>query len=407
MLRTTIAFLLTLAVLATVVLAKPGIVRTRDGRTLQGDITETDAGVTIETKGIRFSIHQANVESIVYQENIEDQLRQRLEQLGPQDFEARMRLAREAFDARLYELARTAVDQALQIEPNSREAVTLMDTIQNHLRLERIGERPTTRPDAARTDRTQRPKLDPQQINMIRQHELRRADVNVPIRFESEVERRYAARSRLDVRDLRRRSTIERALEILGTRDPRLTEDVRVMRDPMALADFRQQVQPILLAGCATSGCHGGEGAGDLALIAPAGDEASAYTNFYLLQTYRRGEVLAADEGRIFDRSAAQRLINRVRPEQSLVLEYGLPPNVAEIDHPRVAGFRPAFRSRQDPRYQQVLAWIRSLPPPEPDYGIALAPAEPTAAEPEPAPVEPITAPVTQPTTQPTEPTAP
>jgi hypothetical protein len=64
-------------------------------------------------------------------------------------------------------------------------------------------------------------------------------------------------------------------------------------------------------------------------------------------------------------------VINRDRPADSLLLQFSLPPNLADTPHPNVPGFKPVFRVLKDPRYDQILGWISNeLSPLQKDYGI-------------------------------------
>jgi hypothetical protein len=140
--------------------------------------------------------------------------------------------------------------------------------------------------------------------------------------------------------------------------------DVRVLEDPAVMETFRKQVHGRWLAtACATATCHGGQEAGRLML---AGDrpnhETTVYTNFLILERFRLAD--------------GSPLIDHDRPERSPLLQAGLMRSEAEWEHPEVPptrgrrGWRPIFRDQEDPRYQDAVAWIRSLYRPRPDYPI-------------------------------------
>ena len=64
-------------------------------------------------------------------------------------------------------------------------------------------------------------------------------------------------------------------------------------------------------------------------------------------------------------------MIDRDRPADSLLIQFALPPNVADTPHPDVPGFKPVFKVAKDPRYDQFLRWISNdLSPLQRDYGI-------------------------------------
>ncbi|MCD6303865.1 MAG: hypothetical protein J7M21_02765, partial [Planctomycetes bacterium] len=84
-----------------------------------------------------------------------------------------------------------------------------------------------------------------------------------------------------------------------------------------------------------------------------------AYTNFLILDSFHKPGGL--------------RMIRRDNPEESLLLQYALPRNIARYRHPEK--IRSAFRSRNDPGYRLTLQWIRSLKGPlHPDYRIKYLP---------------------------------
>jgi hypothetical protein len=147
-----------------------------------------------------------------------------------------------------------------------------------------------------------------------------------------------------------------------------MKKDVQVLSDPPALFQYRRQVQPFLIANCATSGCHGGPNAQKFMLITPAESDAASYTNFYILQHYTK--PLRASSNTIFGHGDL-RMVDRQQPERSMLLQYALPGAIAEYDHPEVANYKPAVRGVNDPRYRQILDWIgKSLRPEDPQYGI-------------------------------------
>jgi hypothetical protein len=120
-------------------------------------------------------------------------------------------------------------------------------------------------------------------------------------------------------------------------------------------------------------------------LFNPADNEPAAYTNFYILQQHVKQ---APQQPGPFGRGEL-RMIDRARPDQSLLVQYMLPPTIAEHDHPQVPGYRPIVRGREDPVYLRTIDWIgKSLEPVEPDYGIDYRPpvgratTEPAATQP-------------------------
>lgn len=361
------------------------VVRTADGVTYEGEVREEAMMVIVrDRRGIESRIPRERVVSIRFREETELEFNRQYGQLAREEIALRVELAKFAMAERRPDLARRVLLEVLELNPNHREAGQLYDVVRSQLELERRGQQAAGGGSgvgggggggavsggegaaaARRTGAGGRNLLSPEQINLVRQAELRLGETNVPLRFDNDVERRFAAQSGATIASLRQRTPLERFMVMKEAGDPSLLGDIRVMRDPAALLEFRNRVQPRILSGCATSGCHGGsEGAGGLHLFSPATGEAEAYTNFFTLAT--GGFAVRGADGR----TTRMRMIDRISPERSLLLQFMLPPEVAGFGHPAVQGFRPLFRSPDADGFRQVLGWIaNSLTPIEPRYG--------------------------------------
>jgi len=144
-----------------------------------------------------------------------------------------------------------------------------------------------------------------------------------------------------------------------------------------------------VLAGCASAGCHNTPEAGNFMLFERATDERSTYTNFFILQQYvRKVETPGGGGGPFAGEQTQIRMIDRMRPQDSLLIHYMLPPAQAQYPHPQVQGYRPVARDRNDPRVRDVLRWIASLNSVVPNYQIDYTPPQkaPDEAQPEAAP---------------------
>jgi len=134
---------------------------------------------------------------------------------------------------------------------------------------------------------------------------------------------------------------------------------INIVSDPEVFATFRTQVLPLVIRGCARSGCHGGPRAQIFRLPSNADrNEEAAYTTFVILESMqtRHGP-----------------LINRDDPETSVLLSYMLPPESNLQPHPPVGKgrrFEPVLRTRRTAAYQKVLEWIDSLRTPHAGYGL-------------------------------------
>jgi hypothetical protein len=213
------------------------------------------------------------------------------------------------------------------------------------------------------------PLLEDEQINMIRVYEVdlqqgRRAGVIVPPDVVEELLTQYSQepsvpKGRGDQRRFRRRPDYEQLRLIFEVRATPLYGEVQVRNDPPALMRFRRLIhRQYVLNYCGSTRCHGGRQAGEFLLYPrrPASTN-TVYTNFYILDAYEQGRW---------------RMIDRSKPEESLLLQYGLPRDAALTPHPDVPGWGPQFiRSPQrNPTYRNVLQFIEELYEPKPNYGL-------------------------------------
>ena len=395
--------------------ARPGVLRTKDGLSFAGDITEGGRFDTIIEKGVSTQIDVRNVARVEYgdfqadshaasggsenaapaAEAIQDEYNARHAKLAPNDALGRAGLAVWANSMGRADLAVQALEEAQKLAPTNRAvALQLADTRQQ-LQLDRSGgiksPGPSTQPSAvaagaganAAASAAQRPAspsddttgtaapfrlLDDEEINLIRQHEVPQLDPKVRVGFDHDVVLKYLAATGMKQSAFRQLSPLAQAQTILAMNDPKMSRDVRILNDPIPLADFRKKVYPILVAGCATSGCHGGTAGGDFRFF--TGDSAAAvYTNFYILQTYAKTV-----------NQTQYLMTDRNYPSRSLCLMFGLPASITAVPHPASAEFRPKFRNMQDAGYQTILDYVTNdLRPFEPTYGINVSPYAPVA----------------------------
>ena len=376
-------------------LAEPGTVVTKNNQSFEGEVKEDAEQVTVVRKGIETRIPRADIAVIRYASNNEDAIKADHAKLKPDDVAGRLVLARRAFDARQYTVARGIANEALGLDPNSAAAVQLLETIRRQVQLEartaalaesRAGETPAT-PVAPATptskeapvptnagnipgDAIPRIYLDEQDINAIRQAELQPTiDTRVRIKFINNVGRRFAQQMQEDVGTFLRRSDIEKTQDILQRGDGALRKDVVVSDDPDTIKQFRS-FQRQIVSGCAAANCHGTTAGGKFFLFTSTDSEAATYTNFYLLNRYSR-EVEGGTAGIFGSAGTSQRMIDRQRAERSLLLSYGLPIASSENPHPAIKGFRPLFTTPNDRLYQVVLNWIgNGMKRVEPKYDV-------------------------------------
>lgn len=360
----------------------------KGGRQLTGEVTKTKDGYEVKTKGGTVVIAADQVEKVQDIVTPASEFKQRLEQLNKQDPEGLFRLASWAQQNKLLVEARDLLEQVLKLKPEHENARLLLRLVNMSLSTQ-PRETPATgtvvRPPAV-DGSTPRPEdlLKEDDIYRIRLVELKLSGDNVTIDFRNKVIDRFIKKMQgQDIfkdpngenafRSWPRPRQVKYMLDNTQRDDSEIRDDILIKSDPQVLREFKTRVWPILSKDCASVQCHGSvKGAGKLKLFgAMANDERVVYTNYYILHEWARG---------------GKRLINLEKPEDSLVLQAGLPQNLAQpnLAHPKPTD-APAFPSQKDPNYKLVSDWINSLSRPflppgyRVDYKIPLldAPAAP------------------------------
>ena len=235
--------------------------------------------------------------------------------------------------------------------------------------------------------------LNAEQINTIKQMELRDDDSRVRVRLDNNVAKKYIEFANLDTREFSQLPDGAKAARILKKGSDEMRKDVKIITDPQSILEFKAKVQPTLMQGCASVACHGGSNAGRFLFYNPADNDAVTYTNFYTLT-----QLTSTVE------KTERRMIDRLYPRNSLIIQFGMPRDRAEFKHPDVNGWKAAYSNGQDARYLQVLDWVQNgLVSIQPNYGIDFtlpttkAPATQPAAQPAPTDQKPPAAQGTQP----------
>ena len=373
--------------------AKPGVVTDLQGKPYGGDVTEDDKFVYISAPGGQIRLDKRNVAKVDYAADVDNQYKRRHDKLAGNDVKGRMALADWANGLARPDLAVAALEEARQIEPANREVALQLDAVQRQMDLDRRrgkafaavrgAAKPTpsaAKPVSATTGPTTGPASMPamarrlltaDEVNIIRQKEMRGGDRQVKVRLEHNVARRFLQGTGDDPKAFARMSGEAQALTILGRGSPDMAKDVRILTDPTPLRIFKNRVLPIVALGCASTACHGGTRAGDFSLY-PGNSTEAVYTNFYILQTY------AAQIGGV-----KYLAMDREVPERSLVLQYGLPPLAGKPPHPAVKDWRPRFHGMDDPAFMTVDDWLTdTLSVIQPDYGFNVSAKLPPSTQP-------------------------
>jgi len=366
--------------LASALFARQGTVKTTDGRTIQGDVDDNSPDgqtVSIAMHGATITLPRQDVLSIDYSldqnPGIDPNFQQKLNTLDSTDVAGRIALGQEALRAGNYDEATAAAHDALRLDPNDPDATALLNTIaiekaltvKQNAAANQPAVAPATQPAAENPDAGKY--LTDEDIQAIRRVELSSTDNNARIQFFNNVRKRYLAASGDDPAAFNAESATDQALDIFESGNKPLFKDVKILTDPSVLLEYRVQVQPRVLAGCAASACHGGESGGGFYLFPDAVKAAPAYTNYFILeQTARKvpgGDMFGTGP-------VARSMIDRVHVGSSLLLQFGLPSSLAAIPHPAVAGFKPIFRDETDGNFVEMSGWISSLKAMAPNYGI-------------------------------------
>jgi len=373
------AIVLVLCLLVTTAgIAQTKLVKLRDGRKLEGEVTRVDGEYVIQTRFGTVRIAARDVVSITESVTPQDEYKQRLAKIDPQSASDHYELGKWALDKGMLKTARDELKKAVALQPDFERASLLLRQVEARI-LESAGpETPETQETPA-TDVTAaggtgiNPKmlLSQEDIYRIRVEELRRRDF-VRVEFTNDVLKRFIERmsGREEFRQPRAKerfmalspvAKVAYILENTTRGDSSIRDDILIKTDPRALAEFRRRVWPIVANSCGAPQCHGGDKTnGGFRLInTRARNESIDYTNFLLID----GVV-----------AKGRRMIERDRVSRSLLLEFALPAEQARYKHP--VKLQPApFTSRNDVRYVRVLEWLGTLDGPQhPNYRLRWKP---------------------------------
>jgi hypothetical protein len=355
------------------------VVRLKSGAEIVGEVTKTETGYRVQTRFGVITYSDEDVASVEDLRSPQEELRQRRAAIDDSDTRARYNLAVWAIDKNLMEEARDELRAICKLAPDFERAALQLRVVEGILRQRAEAEtQPTTAPETdegngSETRPTTRADANSQlisekEISRVRLAEMGSADSNLRVSIPREAVDRFVAgregSAGFDGDAFRRMSPAQQLLAMideLGHSSPLLAE-VEVASDPQFMQEFQRRIWPLIRGRCASSQCHGAEtGKGGLKFWSAGVRNARVdYSNF-----------LAAD---MFVKDGNW-LINRDRPAESLLLQYGLPESQATHKHPGNARLRPMFSSTEDASYKAVLGWIKSLKGPRhPDYGIKYRP---------------------------------
>lgn len=369
----------------------------RDGRQLEGPLVrQTPSEVVITVAGFDTTFNMADVMRVTPVPPLRERYESWRARVADDDIEQLLMLVDWLRDQEAYSLALVELAHILQVDPGNRQAESLKQQIQGMilLKAESAG-----RPSGAgenrevvvqRRERREFPVLTPDQINLIKVYEVNLSDpprLSVSRETIRELMDAYAGHE-LIPQTKEGRAALERRppvyiLELMfRLRAREFYGDIRVEGEPASMRMFRENVhRPWLVTTCASSGCHGGQQAGNLWLKNTSpNNEQTIYTNFLILDRYRMRDGTP--------------LINYEEPAKSPLLQMALPRESSLYPHPLVATsstsvWRPVIGSPDDRRFQKAVEWINSMYRPRPEYPVTFDPPTPEVGVPA-LPDEPI-----------------
>ncbi|NQU75434.1 MAG: hypothetical protein HQ546_03840 [Planctomycetes bacterium] len=381
------------------VIAQMKVLTFKDGRKpLVGAVKQKENVYEVTTEFAQvITVPVDQVASVTTQVNPRSEYTGKLLALKADDVNGRYDLAVWCHDNGMHKEAKQALETVLALKPDHLNAKALIEVVKQALLEEHWDESTRKSPITPLAGKVSAAELmSDEDIMRIRLAELRSWD-KVGIKFRNNALKRYieimnTEQDRFSSSEFLHKSRVAQAIDILLDRpdDKDLHKDILIRNNPSFMSTFKSRILPILNKNCASVKCHGsGTGAGGLKLYnVTSRKDPVYYTNFYILDQKE---------------TAKGRLIDRNRPSQSLLLQYGLPDDLANPSHPPVVGKSPLFKDTNSPQYLIVDEWIRNLLNPHPAYDLkykapgekpATQPAQPDAAgQPTPQPQQPNTQP--------------
>ncbi|MCL4741014.1 MAG: hypothetical protein KJZ54_02320 [Phycisphaerales bacterium] len=355
-----------------------------DGRIVSGLLVSRDESkVVVRIAGIPTPFDADLVDRVMVLAPVVERYERIRETIDDRDAERLLVLVEWLLDRRQFEIALREVEHVLTVQPSNPRALELKRLVESQLMLvdrarggqERAG---GDGADAPRAGRPVFPHLTPYQINLIKVYETDLADpprMQVSQEVVTKVMDEYAGHELIPTTREGRAAMLRmppaRILDLMfRLRARQYYGEVQVQGEPKSMRLFRDNVHGAwLINSCATANCHGGPYAGRLWLSANRRNaEDTIYTNFLILERFR-----LADGTPLIDYDA---------PARSPLLQMGLPREDSLHPHPLVATgrssrWRPVFRTADEARYRDSIAWINSMYRPRPEYPIDYTPPKP------------------------------
>lgn len=380
----------------------------RDGRVISGKlIKKNESSVVFSVGGVPTTFELAAVDRITAVPPVEERYKALKAAIDPSDAPSLMRLAEWLRSHNRCDLALIEIDQALVVDPGNPDARSLRLLIVEQQKVEAASKKSRERQQAAAPQgvvpapasetkpakpvASPFPLLNEEQVNVIRVYEVNLNDPPKMLIARDVIDKflakyggqRAEGRETIPASEQGRkifatRKAAEILADMFALKAREFYPQVKVLENPESMKAFRDDVNRTwLVNSCATNKCHGGEEAGRLWLYdKKAASDAAAYTNFLILERFR----IADDAGEL-----TIPLINYAEPANSPLLQMGLPRAEANFKHPEIPAakgrWKPTFRSVDDERFKQAVAWIKLMYPKRVDYPIDYTAPEPRGAK--------------------------
>ena len=359
-------------------LAEKKQIKLKNGETIIGEVVEQTAeGIKVKRPLATVFYPKDQIVSIEPVYDVKEDYADRLAKLKKDDFAGQLALGQWALDNKLYPEAVKHLEEAVKLKDVERARLLLRQA------KAKLDEAQKTKDVPAKSDGgsvssaggegatfNMKYMVSDDDIQRIRVAELSDDDrvtielrKNVVERFLDQVRGQGKFAEKGADAEFRRLSPLTQAKYIIKevAGDDPLRNDIIIKSDPSSMLKFRSDVWRWVSTSCALATCHGSaKGKGGLKLWnVTARNENVDYTDFLILDSFLAKNGL--------------QVIQRDNPEDSLLLQFGLPGNQAKHRHPKEKS--PAFASHNSPLYKATLDWIMSLKRPlHPEYGLKSLP---------------------------------
>lgn len=350
----------------------------KDGRTLHGDVSQTDTHVIIRTPNGPVRIDKNDVLRITSDATPDDEYREMVAVLDGGDVAGHFAVAEWAAQIERWDLVIKRCRYILMFNRRHADARRLLEHARRRqaLRIKTDVKKALTtrssRPAAARPALAPPPRISKRDMLRLKLHELptgepaervrvrfkrKRIGAGVLTRFATEMRNREGY-TRDWERRFRRAKPYEQLRQIVAASGVQYADEIDVAGDTAVFRSFRRNVLPLLVRSCAKTGCHGG----------------STARVFRFPNTPRLGDEYVYGSFLILDALETRygALIDRELPETSALLGFMLPQAASSTPHPQPKQRRrkvnPVLRGEADRNYARVLDWIASLRTPRPRY---------------------------------------